>query len=162
MVFVTDSRMLPSRKITAATRTLCYSEDLIVQIIKLYLMTVPIFFAIDMLWLGLVARKFYQNQLAGLLRPDVNWTAALVFYAVYIAGIIIFAVTPALEKQSLSHAIRMGALFGFFTYATYDLTNLATLKDWPVLVAGVDIVWGVILCSAVAAASYGVGQWHLT
>ena len=127
--------------------------------LKLYLLTVPIFFAIDMIWLGFVARGFYQNQLGSFLSDTVNWTAALAFYFLYIAGILIFAVVPALDKGSLARAVVLGALFGFFTYATYDLTNLATLKDWPLKVVMVDIVWGMVLCSVVSFSAYLMGKW---
>lgn len=126
---------------------------------KLYLATVPVFFLIDMLWLGIVAKGFYRTRLAPLLRPDVNWTAAILFYLIYIAGIILFAVSPAVDKGSLARAAILGALFGFFTYATYDLTNLATLKGWPLSVAVVDIAWGTVLCTAVASAGYGIACW---
>jgi uncharacterized membrane protein len=126
---------------------------------KLYLLTVPVFFAIDLLWLGVVAKNFYQNNLAHLLSPTVNWPAALFFYFIYIAGIIVFAVRPGLEVQSLAKATLWGALFGFFTYATYDLTNLATLRDWPIKVVVTDILWGIVLCSLVASASYLLGRW---
>ncbi len=126
--------------------------------LKLYLLTVPLFFAIDLLWLGVVAKNFYQNQLAHLLGP-VNWPAALLFYFMYIAGIILFAVKPALDAQALGKAAVWGALFGFFTYATYDLTNLATLKDWPLKVVMVDIAWGTLLCTLVATGSYLIGRW---
>jgi uncharacterized membrane protein len=129
------------------------------KIIYLYLLTIPVFFAIDMVWLGLVSRGFYRNNLGHLLREDVNWAAALVFYLLYIAGIMIFAVMPALENNSLRHAVLFGGLFGFFAYATYDLTNLATLKDWPLNVAVVDIVWGMVLTASVAAASFFIGRW---
>jgi len=125
----------------------------------LYLLTVPVFFAIDLLWLGVVAKNLYQNNLAHLLSPSVNWPAALVFYLVYIVGIILFAVKPGLETQSLATAAKWGALFGFFTYATYDLTNLATLKDWPLKVVLVDIAWGTLLCALVASASFLIGRW---
>jgi uncharacterized membrane protein len=121
---------------------------------KLYLATVPVFFAIDMLWLGVLARNFYQTNLRHLLSPDVNWPAAFVFYFIYIAGILLFAVRPGLEAQSLARACLWGALFGFFTYATYDLTNLATLRDWPLNVVLVDIAWGTVLCTLVAGGSY--------
>jgi uncharacterized membrane protein len=114
---------------------------------------------IDMLWIGVVAKGFYRNNLGHLLRPDVNWAAALIFYFLYIAGIMIFATLPALEKHSLRQAVVLGALFGFFTYATYDLTNLATLKDWPVKVVVVDILWGMVLTASVAAASFFIGRW---
>ena len=122
-------------------------------------MTVPIFFLIDMIWLGFVARGFYQSQLGSFLSDTVNWTAALTFYFLYIAGILIFAVVPALEKGSVVRAVVMGALFGFFTYATYDLTNLATLRDWPVKVVMVDIAWGMVLCATVSLCSYVIGRW---
>lgn len=126
---------------------------------KLYLLTVPVFFAIDLLWLGVLAKDFYQKGLAHLLSPKVNWPAAFAFYLMYIAGIILFAVRPALADQSFAKAAIWGALFGFFTYATYDLTNLATLKDWPIKIVIVDIAWGTTLCTLVATGSYLIGQW---
>ena len=129
------------------------------KVIYLYLLTIPVFFGIDMIWLGFVARGFYRNQLGHLLRPDVNWTAAIIFYLLYIIGILIFATMPALDKNSPWQAVLLGGLFGFFAYATYDLTNLATLKDWPVIVVWVDIVWGVFLTASVAAASFFIGRW---
>ena len=95
--------------------------------LKLYFLTVPIFFLIDLIWLGVVAKGFYQKNLKYILSPNVNWTAAIIFYLIYIAGILIFAVVPAVTKDSLRYAVLWGALFGFFTYATYDLTNLALL-----------------------------------
>jgi len=132
----------------------------IIQYIYLYLMTIPAFFLIDMIWLGTVATKFYQSQIGFLLGP-VNWVAAIIFYLLYIVGIIIFAVSPALEAGSLSKALVLGALFGFFAYATYDFTNLATIKDWPILVTVVDIIWGTVLTSSVAGVSYYLGKTFL-
>ncbi|MGB9439673.1 MAG: DUF2177 family protein [Desulfobacterales bacterium] len=129
--------------------------------VKLYGLTVPLFFVIDIIWLGVVAKSFYQKNLKYILSPNVNWTAAIIFYLIYIAGILIFAVLPALAKDSLRHAALWGALFGFFTYATYDLTNLALLKDWPIVIVIVDILWGVVLCSAVATLSFFVAKWLL-
>lgn len=129
--------------------------------LKLYLLTVPVFFVIDIIWLGVVAKGFYQKNLKYILSPNVNWTAAIIFYLIYIAGILIFAVLPAVAKDSLRHAAVWGALFGFFTYATYDLTNLALLKDWPIIIVIVDILWGVVLCSAVATLSFFVAKWLL-
>ena len=126
---------------------------------KLYLATLPVFFAIDLLWLGVVARGVYQRNLSHLLSPAVNWPAALLFYLIYIAGIILFAVKPGLDAQSLAKAALWGALFGFFTYATYDLTNLATLKDWPIKIVVIDIAWGTVLCTSVASASYLISRW---
>lgn len=123
------------------------------QFVYTYLLTIPVFFIIDLVWLGLVANKFYQSQLGYLLGP-VNWTAAIIFYLLYIVGIVVFAVNPALVAGSLGKAVILGALFGFLAYATYDLTNLATIKDWPVLVTVVDLIWGAVLTGSVAAISY--------
>jgi uncharacterized membrane protein len=127
--------------------------------LKLYFLTVPVFFLIDMIWLGFAARNFYREQLHSLLNPQVNWAAALLFYFIYIAGILFFAVRPGLEAGSWGKTCVFAALFGFFTYATYDLTNLATLRDWPVLVAVVDIAWGTVLCTLVGGTSYLIGSW---
>lgn len=125
----------------------------------LYLLTVPVFFIVDIIWLGYVAKTFYRYHLKNFLSPEVNWAAAVIFYIIYIAGIIFFSVRPALAKNSLQEAILLGGLYGFFTYATYDLTNMATLKNWPIKVVVVDILWGVFLCSIVASASYLIAKW---
>ena len=127
--------------------------------LKLYLLTIPIFFAIDIIWLAFAARGFYKNNLGHLLSPAVNWPAAGAFYLIFIAGILIFAVVPSLKGGSLGRAALWGGMFGFFTYATYDLTNMATLRDWPLKVAVADILWGVVLCSSVAAMSTLLGRW---
>jgi uncharacterized membrane protein len=129
------------------------------KLVYLYLLTLPVFFGIDMLWIGVVAKGFYRKNLGHLLRPDINWTAALIFYLLYIVGILIFATLPALEKKSLHQAVVLGALFGFFAYATYDLSNLATLKDWPVNIVFVDVLWGMVLTASVAGASFFIGKW---
>ncbi len=127
--------------------------------LKLYLLTVPVFFLIDLVWLGMLARPFYRSQLGAFLGDGFNWPAALLFYLVFIVGILLFAVVPALDKGAWQHALLWGALFGFFTYATYDLTNLATLPGWPVKVVVVDILWGTFLCASVATASFFIGRW---
>lgn len=128
-----------------------------IQYVYLYVLTIPAFFLIDMLWLGVIAKDFYQEKLVNFLGP-VNWTAAIVFYLIFIVGILIFAVVPALESQSWQKVLILGALFGFFAYATYDLTNLATLKDWPLTVTLVDMVWGAVLSGSVATASFFIGR----
>lgn len=127
--------------------------------LKLYLLTAPLFFAIDLLWLGVLARDFYRHHLGYILSPDVNWPAALVFYLIFIAGILYFAVAPALAENSLGRALFNGALFGLFTYITYELTNMATLPSWPLKVVIVDTLWGVALCGSVAVGSYMIGRW---
>lgn len=121
---------------------------------KLFLIALPVFFAIDMMWLGLIAKNFYRDQIGTLLRADVQWVAAIIFYLLFIAGLVIFVISPAMEKGSIIHALLYGALFGFVTYATYDLTNLATLQDWPLLVTIVDLAWGAILAASVSTVTY--------
>lgn len=120
-----------------------------------YISTLIAFFALDMLWLGLIARKFYANQLGSLMADTPNWLVAVVFYAMYIVGIVFFAIRPAIEAEQVLKATLYGALFGFFCYATYDLTNLATLRDWPAKMVFVDILWGIILTGSCAT----VGAW---
>ncbi len=129
------------------------------KIIYVYLLTVPVFFAIDMIWLVLVAKNYYAKQLGELLTKNVIWSAAIAFYLIYIFGIIYFAVLPGLEKDSLKTVMINGALFGGIAYATYDLTNLATTKGWPTQLAFVDIMWGIVLSTSVAVASYYIAQW---
>ena len=131
-----------------------------VTFLTLYLTSVPVFFAIDMFWLGVVAKDFYQSRL-GELMGDVNWPAAIVFYLVFLVGLTFFATYPAVIKGSLVQALILGALFGFFTYATYDLTNLATLKGWPLSVSLVDMLWGTVLGGLVAFVTTMVYQWFL-
>lgn len=114
------------------------------------------FFALDMLWLGLIAKNFYRTELQKFLSPEVNWPAAIIFYLIYIAGILFFAVQPALQLQSLQKAIINGAFLGFLCYCTYDLTNMATMHNWPLKVVIVDVIWGTILTAAVSAATYFV------
>ena len=123
-------------------------------ILKTYLIAFSVFLVIDLLWLGVIAKNFYMKHLAPFFADRVNWPAAFIFYILFVAGILIFAVMPAVEKQSLPRAVVYGALFGFFTYATYDLTNLATLRNWPVAIVIVDILWGTFLCAAVGLAGY--------
>lgn len=126
--------------------------------IKLYVIAIPIFFLIDMAWLGLIAKKFYQEQIGTLLKTDVNWVAAIVFYFLFLAGLVFFAIEPAMQKNAWSEALFRGALFGLVTYATYDLTNLAVAKDWPLLVTIVDMAWGTALAATVATVTYVIAQ----
>jgi uncharacterized membrane protein len=122
--------------------------------LKLYFIALPVFFAIDMVWLVLVARKFYATHIGSLLKPDVNWIAAVIFYLLFIGGLVAFVISPAVEKHSWVHALLYGAFFGLVTYATYDLTNLATLKDFPLLVTIVDLTWGMIVSASVSVITY--------
>ncbi len=122
--------------------------------LKVYFIALPVFLAIDMIWLGLVAKNFYFKQIGFLTKENVNWTAAIIFYLIFIIGLALFVIMPSLEKGSLVNVILLGALFGFITYATYDLTNLATVKDWPLLVTFVDLIWGAFIASSVSAITY--------
>ena len=122
--------------------------------ITAYIFTAIAFFAIDFLWLGTIARKFYFSRMSHLLAGKVNYPAAAGFYAAYVVGLIIFAVAPAIETGSWQTAALYGGLFGFFCYATYDMTNQATLKNWPVAVTIVDIGWGTLLSGSSAAIGY--------
>ena len=122
--------------------------------VKLYVLTAVIFFAIDIIWLGVVAKNFYNKHLGQFFRDRVNWTAAILFYLLYILGIMIFAILPGIASASLNKTAILGVLYGLFTYATYDLTNLATLKDWPKIIVVVDILWGMVLCGLVSAGGF--------
>ncbi|MDX1502848.1 MAG: DUF2177 family protein [Thermoanaerobaculia bacterium] len=124
------------------------------QAIAAYAASFVAFLALDLLWLGVVARGFYREQLGDLLRPDTRWGAALAFYLLYIAGVVVFAVLPAAEKASLVRALVLGGFFGLVAYAAYDLTSLATTRGFPLLVAVVDLIWGTVLTASVAAAGY--------
>jgi uncharacterized membrane protein len=131
-------------------------------LLKLYGTTLAAFLIIDLTWLGLIARGFYAKHLGHLMAARTNWSAAIVFYLLFVLGVIIFAVLPGLEADSLPKALLWGALYGFFTYATYDLTNLATLRNWPVLLTIVDIAWGVFLATSVSAISFWIGNWMVS
>jgi len=126
-------------------------------LVKLYLIALPVFFAIDMVWLGVVAKGFYRQQIGSLMRSPVNWVAAIVFYLLFILGLVVFVVAPAMDHESWMRALLYGALFGLIAYATYDLTNLATLRDWPLLVTVVDLVWGAVLAASVSVITYAIG-----
>jgi uncharacterized membrane protein len=127
--------------------------------LKLYTATLIVFFAIDFLWIGLVARTFYRKYIGFLLAPSPNWTAAIIFYLLFILGLLFFVVVPGLKENSFKITFLRAALFGLITYSTYDLTNLATVKDWPLLVTAVDMMWGTVLSVAVSEVSFMIGKW---
>ncbi|WP_150523892.1 DUF2177 family protein [Roseibium sediminis] len=125
-----------------------------IQHVVSYLATALVFLAIDYVWLSQVATRFYFDRIGHLLMDKPNMGAAAAFYLIYVVGIVIFAVGPALKTGNISTAVLFGALFGFFTYATYDVTNYATLRDWPFIVVIVDISWGTILSAVSAGLGY--------
>lgn len=129
------------------------------SIIFSYLLTFIVFLMVDMLWLGIIAKNLYQKYLGNFLSDSINWTAAFIFYILFVVGVSIFVIYPAVNKGSLYYAILMGALFGFFTYATYDLTNLATLKGWPLPIVFIDIIWGSVLSALVSFSGFHIVKW---
>ena len=128
------------------------------QALVLYPITLAVFFAVDLLWLGIVAKGFYRRHLGYLMSPRVNWAAALAFYLLFVVGLLVFAVRPAVSGGAPVQALWLGGLLGLICYATYDLTNLATVRDWPVIVTAVDLAWGTILGGVVSFLSALVGR----
>ena len=126
--------------------------------IAAYGATLFLMLLLDALWLGFVAKAWYQQGIGHLMAADPKLGVAALFYAIYALGLVVFVVLPACTSSpsaSLSETMLRGALFGFFAYATYDLTNWATLKDWPWTVAVVDIAWGAVVSSV----SVTAGKW---
>lgn len=124
--------------------------------VKLFFTALPIVFVLDIIWIGGFAMEFYRSMLGAFIADSVNWPAAVAFYIFFIITLIIFVLEPALKARSMQKALVLGALFGFATYMTYDLTNLATTRDWPLLITIVDIVWGTILTAVVSVGTYWV------
>ena len=124
--------------------------------LKQYLIGLIVFLGIDMVWLTVIAKPFYSKHLGYLMAKNPNLVAAGIFYALNIIGLLVFTINPALQKNSLLQAIILGGLYGFFTYATYDLTNYATIKDWPLIVTVVDLLWGTFLCALVSGITFFV------
>jgi uncharacterized membrane protein len=114
---------------------------------------------VDGIWLGAVARTFYRRHLGFLMAERPNWTAAVAFYLIYVLGVTVFAVLPGADAGSIGEAAWRGALFGLVAYATYDLTNAATLRGWPNVVTLVDMAWGTVLTTAVASIATLVVTW---
>ena len=121
---------------------------------KLYLIALPVFLGIDLVWLSFIAKNFYAKQIGYLMAKNPNLFAAFIFYLIFIAGLVFFVITPALDKKMWMQALFAGAFFGLVTYATYDLTNLATVKDWPLIVTIIDLIWGMFVSAAVSVATY--------
>lgn len=127
--------------------------------IKLYVLALPIFLGIDMLWLTLIAKQFYSKQIGFLLSKKPNLIVAFAFYALFIAGLVYFVILPAIEKKDWAYALLAGAFFGLVTYATYDLTNLATVKNWPLTVTIVDLIWGAVVSALVSVITFFIVRY---
>jgi uncharacterized membrane protein len=121
-----------------------------------YVAALVVFVVVDMLWLGTMAGRFYKPLLGDILAPQFNMAAAGVFYLLYPIGLVIFAINPALKVGAVSTALLYGGLFGFFTYATYDLTNQVTLRNWSSLLTMVDVAWGSFLGAVSAASAFWI------
>ena len=126
---------------------------------KLYLCTAAVFLLADLVWIGLVASRFYQERLGAFLAPDVRWGAALLFYLLFVVGILVFAALPALAAGSAVRAAVLGGLLGLVAYAAFDLTCLALFRDFPLIVVVVDLAWGTTLSAGSATAAYAIGRW---
>lgn len=127
--------------------------------LKTYAAAFAGFIVLDFMWLAVIARKFYRNQLGFLLADQPNWWAALLFYLLFVAGLVVFVIVPSLHSGSLQRSLLLGAFFGLVTYATYDLTNHATIEKWPWIVTLVDLCWGALLSAAVSAIGYCGARW---
>jgi uncharacterized membrane protein len=123
-----------------------------------YSAALSVFVIVDLIWLGAVAKRFYRTQLAGLMADKFNIWAASAFYLLYPFGIVVFAVMPTLASGAWTDAAVWGAMLGFFAYATYDLTNLATLRDWPVQLTLVDLLWGTALTAVTSASAQVIAR----
>lgn len=123
-----------------------------------YLATAIVFVAIDTIWLTVTAERLYREHLADLLADRFDWAPAALFYLVYAAGIVVFAVSPALKADHWPTAAVRGALLGLCAYATYDLTNQATIREWPPVVTVIDLWWGTTLTATTATCGYLIAR----
>ncbi len=125
-----------------------------IEFIKLYVIAIVVFFIIDIIWLAGVAKELYQSQIGYIMSSSPNWMAAIIFYLIFIVGLVYFVIQPGIVSNDLVKTIFTGILFGFVTYATYDLTNLATLEGWPLKVTLIDLIWGSTLGGSVSAITF--------
>lgn len=125
-----------------------------VNLLKYAGVALIIFLILDAIWLGVIAKNLYKNELGELMREKPNWLAAGIFYVIFIAGLTFFVIGPAITDANFAYAILAGLFFGFVTYATYDLTNLATLQNFPVNIVLIDLVWGAAVASATSTLTY--------
>ncbi len=127
--------------------------------VKLYITTLIAYVVLDMAWVGVIAHSFYQNYLGFLMSSNINWIAIALFYLLFIVGLLVFVIIPGQQSGSLQNTLVLAAFFGLVTYATYDLTNLATLRDWPIMVTMVDLLWGMLACTLVSYISFSISKW---
>ena len=131
----------------------------IVDSLGQYLIAAAVFSLLDLAWLGLVAKELYRDLLGDLIAENANRKAAVLFYAIFIGGLVYFVIGPAIEDSSWTKAVIGGAVYGFVTYATWDLTNLSVIENFPAKIVPIDMAWGTVLAASVSATTYHL--WHL-
>jgi len=141
------------------TVSLILKGNKMIRTLKVYGVALSVFLVVDLVWIGFIARTFYQDQLGFILASSPNWIAAIIFYLMFVAGLLFFVVIPGLKNNGLKESLFRAALFGILTYGTYDLTNLALIEGWPVLVTVVDIIWGMVLSVIVCLVSVKLGRY---
>lgn len=120
----------------------------------LYILTFIVFLVIDFIWLKFVASNLYSSKIGHLMATNAKLLPALIFYLVYVVGVVVLIILPGYEAKNIWKAILFGALFGMISYSTYDLTNLATLKDWPLSLSIIDIAWGTFVTAITSLSGY--------
>ena len=128
------------------------------QFFKLYGVALVVFLAIDMVWLLVISKDLYAKELGYLMAPTVNLLSALIFYLIFIVGLVVFVIQPAISSKSFKDLVVKAVLFGLVTYATYDLTNLATIKNWPLLITVIDLIWGMTVSVLVSVATFKISE----
>ncbi len=128
------------------------------RFIKIYFLSLAIFLSLDFVWLGFIAKKIYQKQIGFLMAAQFRFIPALLFYTIYLFGLVFFAISPTFDTGGLGKAMIFGALFGLVCYATYDLTNLSTLKGWPVKIVLIDLAWGTLLSAMTSGFCYSIAH----
>lgn len=124
--------------------------------IKTFAVAFAVFIVVDLIWLGIIAQPLYDHFIGDLMRESPNWYGAIVFYVLFVIGLIYFALAEALEKKSMKIAAQKGAAYGFFTYMTFELTNYAVLDEWPLGLVPIDIAWGIVLATSVSTVSFKI------
>lgn len=146
-------------RVTAALAGPAYARSMSLRsVVGQYLIAAAVFLVLDLLWLGFVAQGLYERFLGDLLADEPNVAAAVLFYAIFLAGLVYFVIAPAVEEGSLRSALLRGAAFGLVTYATWDLTSLAVIEGFPVAIVPIDIAWGAVLAASVSAVTFSVSR----
>lgn len=126
------------------------------KFLKITIIATVVFICLDMIWLGFIAPGIYQYYLGNVIALTVHWPSAIAFYFVYISGLVYFGILPGIESKSIQKTIINTALLGGLCYATYDLTNQATIQNWPLTITLIDITWGMVLSGSVAGITYSM------